>query len=242
VTVERPILEVDGVGVRFGSNEVLKNASFAARSGRITTLMGRNGVGKTTLLRAAIGRVRPQWGRVLFRGQLVPRPSLAALARQGLMYSAQESALTGRFSIRDHLDAFLRVYPGGPPLDEVVGRMKLDLLLERRPHEISGGERQRVAIALAVLRRPDCLLMDEPFAGVAPIDRPLVAEGLRSLASAGIAVVISGHDVEDLFAMTDEVIWVVAGTTHWLGGPTQAATHDEFRRAYLGPRGSIIQQ
>jgi ABC-type branched-subunit amino acid transport system ATPase component len=88
VTVPRPILEVDGIGVRFGSNEVLKTASFSAWPSRITVLLGRNGVGKTTLLRTAVGRVRPQWGRVLFRGEYVSRPSLSTLARQGLMYCA----------------------------------------------------------------------------------------------------------------------------------------------------------
>lgn len=239
MTGQQPIMEVDGIGVQFGSNEVLKSGAFSAWSGRITALLGRNGVGKTTLLRAAVGRVRPVWGRILFKGQFIPRPSLAVLARQGLMYCSQDSALTGLFSIKDHLQAFLYTYPGGPALDEVVSVMRLEPLLGLRPFSLSGGERQRASLALALLRRPDCLLMDEPFAGVAPIDRPVVAAGLSALRAQGAAVVVSGHDVDDLFALSDEVIWVVGGTSHWLGSPIQAAAHHQFRREYLGPRAPV---
>ena len=233
---ERPLLEVDGVGVSFWGREVLKAASFSAWGGRITTLMGRNGVGKTTLLRVAVGRVRPQWGRVLFEGAFVGRPNLAHLAKQGLMYSSQESRLTDLFSVRDHVRAFCHVY-GGQKLSPLVAEsLRLEGLLDQRPHQLSGGERKRVALGLALIRRPRCLLMDEPFAGVAPVDRPLVARGLLSLKAEGVAVVISGHDVEDLFDVSDEVIWVVAGTTHWLGTPDQASEHHDFRMSYLGPR------
>jgi ABC-type multidrug transport system ATPase subunit len=228
------------MGVSFGANEVLKTASFSAWPGRIAVLIGRNGVGKTTLLKAAIGLVRPDWGRVLYKAEFIPRPTLAQLARQGLMYCSQDSALTALFSIRDHLDAFVRVYPNGPDPEEVIETMKLAPVLELQPRDLSGGERQRVSLALALLRRPDCLLMDEPFAGVAPIDRPLIAAGLSSLKQQGVAIVISGHDVDDLFATSDEVIWVVAGTTHWLGTPATAAAHHEFRRTYLGPRAPTL--
>jgi ABC-type branched-subunit amino acid transport system ATPase component len=78
--------------------------------------------------------------------------------------------------------------------------------------------------------------MDEPFAGVAPRDRPLVSGALRRLRDRGTALVVSGHDVEDLMAVSDDIIWVTAGTTHWLGGPGQASRHTQFRRDYLGPR------
>lgn len=234
---DRPILEVDGIGRSFGRNRVLTSASFAAREGRVTALMGRNGSGKSTLLRIAVGSVRADWGRVLYRGRFLPRPRLARLARAGLMYSAQESALTSLFSVLDHLEAFARRYDGHGRMHGVVERMALEEFLERRPGEISGGEKQRVSLALALVRAPYCLLMDEPFAGVAPRDRPLIARGLRELAEGGCALVVTGHDVEDLLEVSDEVLWLTAGTTHWLGSPAEASGHPQFRREYLGPRG-----
>jgi ABC-type multidrug transport system ATPase subunit len=198
--------------------------------------MGRNGAGKTTMFRIAAGLLRPDYGRVAWRGTYQERPSLARLARDGLMYGAQGSTLTRFFTLREHLAALVAVHGGGDRVDEAVGTLALAPLLDHRPTRMSGGERQRASLALALVRAPACLLVDEPFAGVAPRDRPLVARGLRLLKDAGCAVVTSGHDVDDVFSVSDLVIWVTAGTSHWLGTPAEARLHHGFRRAYLGPR------
>lgn len=232
----RPVLEVDGVGRSFGGRIVLRAAGLRVRPGRVTALLGRNGVGKTTLFRIVIGRVRAEWGRVLFAGRFRPRPSLARLSREGLMYSAQESALTPHFTIGRHLGAFVTRYGGAERLDTIVDDLALAEFLDRGPRGLSGGERQRASLALARLRAPTCLISDEPFAGVAPTDRPLVGRALRALADGGAGVVISGHDVDDLLTVADEVVWMTAGTTHDLGSPEAALEHHRFRREYLGPR------
>ena len=77
--------------------------------------------------------------------------------------------------------------------------------------------------------------MDEPFAGVAPIDLQLVSQALLTLRAQGTALVISGHSVDEIFSVSDEIIWVAAATTHWLGSPDQARQNDQFKREYLGP-------
>lgn len=236
MTPHRPILEAHGLGKTFGRKNVLKAASFSAHTRRITALMGGNGMGKTTIFRIAVGRVRADHGSVLYQGRFLPRPSLARLARAGLMYSSQSSALTPVLSIRDHFQAFIDVFGEEGRFSDVIDELELKPFLDRRPIQISGGERQRASLGLAMMRSPACLLMDEPFAGVAPLDRHLVSRGLRSLKGRGTAVVISGHDVEDIFEVSDEIIWVTAGTTHWLGTPEEALGHDQFRREYLGPR------
>ena len=231
------VLEADGLGRTFGGNQVLKAASFQARRGTVTALMGRNGTGKTTMLRIAVGLVRPDFGRVLFHGTYLARPRLATMAAQGLFYSAQGSALTHLFTLRQQIEAVASVYGGSSRQGEVVRSMQLTELLDQTPSTLSGGEQQRAALTLALVRRPICLLMDEPFSGVAPKDRPLIARGLLELRTRGCGVVVTGHDVEDLFAVADEVVWVTAGTSHWLGSPSEAAAHHQFRREYLGPRG-----
>jgi len=236
------VLEADGLGRSFGREEVLKAASFRAVAGRITALLGRNGSGKTTMLRIASGRLRADYGRVLYRGRYRARPRLSRLAREGLMFNPQGTLLTPHFRIREHLDAVRDVVAREAPeaieaTTRVVARMRLDECLERRPPGLSGGEKQRASLAMALLRRPSCLLHDEPFAGISPADRGLVAEGLTGLRDLGAAIVVTGHDVEDLFAVADEVIWVVAGTSHWLGTPEEARVHAQFGREYLGPRG-----
>lgn len=237
MTLPEPVLEVDGIGKSFGRTQVLKSAGFSAASGRITVLMGRNGAGKSTLFRVAVGRVRPDWGRVVYKGELVERPSLAWLARRGLMYLAQDSGLTRLFSVRQHLETLARRFRTRDRVKPVIETLDLGEFLDRRPHDVSGGERRRTSLAMALVRSPDCLLMDEPFSGIDPADREVIAGGLRSQRDEGAAVVISGHDVQDLFEVADEVIWVTAGTTHWLGTPAEARSHHQFRREYLGPRG-----
>ncbi len=229
------VLELDGIGRSFGEREVLTAAGLRVRAGRITVVLGRNGVGKTTLFRIAVGAVRADYGRVLFAGRYRPRPSLARLSLEGLMYSAQESALTPHFSVRQHFDAFARCFGGADRIAGIVEEAALDELLDRRPPSLSGGERQRCSMALARLRAPLCLIADEPFSGVAPADRPLVASLIREIADEGCGVVVSGHDVHDLMELADDVVWMVGGTTHDLGPPDVAARHHLFRRDYLGP-------
>jgi len=241
VTELRPILEVDGVGKAFGRVTVLKSGAFSVYPGRITVLMGRNGAGKSTLFRVAVGRVRAEWGRVAYKGEFVRRPSLARLARRGLMYLPQDSGLTRLFSIHEQIQAVADTFRASDRVDDVSEALRLSNVLSRRPQDISGGERRRAALALALIRKPDCLLMDEPFAGIDPTDRELVARGLRSLRDDGTAVMISGHDVPDLFELAEEIIWVTAGTTHWLGTPEEAQHHEQFRREYLGPRGDDLR-
>jgi len=228
------VLVADGVGKAFGRKTVLKAASFAAPAGTITALMGRNGTGKSTMLRIAAGLMRADYGRILWKGRYVERPSLSTLAMDGLMYSAQGSALTRHFTLGQHLDAFVSVHGGGDRVEGMLAELRLGDLVDRRPNGMSGGERQRASLGVAMVRAPTCLLMDEPFAGVAPLDRPLIGRGLELLRAQGTAIVISGHDVEDLFALADQVIWVVAGTSHWLGSPGDAKDHPQFRLEYLG--------
>lgn len=232
---EAPVLEVDGVGKAFGRRDVLRAAGLRVRPGRITALLGRNGVGKSTLFRIVVGRVRADYGRVLFRGRYRPRPALSRLSREGLMYLAQESALTPHFTLGQHLDAFARRWGGGERIPGLLADLRLDAHRESRPRKLSGGERQRASLALALLRRPVCLLADEPFAGVAPGDRPAVGGALRRLAEEGCGVAVSGHDVDDLLAVAHDVVWMTGGTTHQLGPPEKAVKHHGFRRDYLGP-------
>lgn len=230
-----PVLEVDGVGKAFGRRDVLRSAGLRVRPGRITALLGRNGAGKSTLFRIVVGRVRADYGRVLFQGRYRPRPALSRLSREGLLYLAQESALTPHFTLQQHLEAFARRWGGGERIPELLAEQRLEAHRESRPRALSGGERQRASLALALLRRPTCLLADEPFAGVAPGDRPVVEAALCRLAEDGCGVAVSGHDVDDLLAVAHDVVWMTGGTTHQLGAPEEAVNHHGFRRDYLGP-------
>lgn len=217
----------------FGSKPVLKSATAWATSGRITVVFGRNGCGKTTLLRAALGLTGADHGLVRFDGVVVQRPRLWRLAAQGVFYLPDRELLSRRMRFDQQLglvEKRFHVDPAGPLLEQldVAGQ------LGSYPHQMSGGLLRRAELALAFARHPRCLLADEPLAGVEPKYRQVVASLLRSQADAGAAVLVTGHDALELLELADEVIWMVAGTTHGLGSSDEARNHHPFRREYLG--------
>ncbi len=228
-----PFFAVEGVWRSFRGRPVLRNAAVWTYPGAITVLLGRNGAGKTTLLRFAVGLVRSDTGLVMLGSERFPRPKLSALAARGLFYLADRDLLTTALPVRAHFDAVAERW-GAPAEAEAIDACQVRPLLNRRPVTLSGGERRRLEVALAEARAPTCLLADEPLRGLAPLDAALIARRLRALAARGCAVLITGHDVRPLLALADHVVWITAGTTHYLGTPAQARAHHLFRLQYLG--------
>lgn len=229
-----PVFAADSMGKGFGEQTVLKAASIWATAGRITVVFGRNGSGKTTLLKVATGLVPADHGVVHFRGRSYTRPRLPSLARDGLFYLPDRGLLTRNWSVRFHLEAVAwRFRP--TRFHDVIEQMGAAELLEQFPDELSSGERRRVELALAVLREPVCLLADEPFASITPTEAELVSQALRQMAGQGAAIVVTGHEVPALLDVADDVVWMVAGTTHGLGSVEEALAHEQFVREYLGP-------
>lgn len=218
----------------FGRREVLTGASLWAEAGKITTLLGQNGSGKTTLLRIAAGLLRPDQGVVMLQGTVIHRPRLAKLARRGVVFLPQGRLIVRGYSIRDHLAAVTNVV-GRAGVEAAIEHTNLAQLLDRQSRTLSGGEKGRVSLALALALQPSVLIADEPLVGLDPIDQQRLANILQTIASEGVAVVTSGHDTRVLLEVSDAVIWSVAGSTHHLGSPAESAQHEQFRREYLGP-------
>lgn len=230
------MLRAEAIGKRFRRRQVLSSATLWAVPGRVTVLLGRNGAGKSTLLRIAAGWMRADYGIVIFKNERFLRPRLSHLAAHGLWYVPERSLLCSTVTLREHFAALRRRFPhavGG----EAVELLRLGDLLDRMPARFSTGERRRAEIALALTRRPECLLADEPFLGINPADAELLCHAVRALARRGTGVVLSGHEVPVLLDLADDVIWQTAGTTHFLGTPARACEHDQFVREYLGSTG-----
>lgn len=228
------MFRADSITHAFGSRRVLHAATLWARRGAVAALLGRNGSGKSTLFNIAAGRIRADQGIVLFDGRAWPRPRLHRLARAGLFLLPERGLLPRNEAAGAVLRMVADRFDGGARLEDVIGRLHLEPLLDRPPDLLSGGERRRVEVAVACVRQPRVLLADEPFQGIAPLDRELIASAIRTLAEDGCAVVASGHQVETLLQMADEIVWITAGTTHGLGSPAQALGHWQFRREYIG--------
>lgn len=226
-------LEVDGAAVSFGARRVLTSASLRAEPGRVTGLLGRNGAGKSTLLRIAAGLLRPEHGRVTVDGQWVARPEHHLLARRGLYFMPADGSLARTLRVGEQLD-MMRSRWATSPDPSLVAALRVEALRDRLTPRLSGGERRRAALALAVARQPRCLLADEPLRDLAPIDREAFGLVLRALAAAGTAVVVTGHEVTELMGVVDHVSWCTGGTTRELGAPEAAREVWDFRWEFLG--------
>jgi ABC-type multidrug transport system ATPase subunit len=228
----KPLLVVECIGKRFGSRAVLTAASLRAEPGRVTALLGRNGIGKSTLMKIAAGWMRPDYGTVQFRGQVYQHARLHQLAEAGLFYLPDRALLSPGFSLREHLDSVIRRW-GRDDVAEVVRLTGVRAQLEQRPTALSEGELRRAELALALLRGPTCLLADEPYRGLPPYDRETLTTALRHLAQGGCAVVVTGHEIPTLWDVADRVVWCTDGTTYDLGSPAAAAEDWRFRQGYL---------
>jgi ABC-type multidrug transport system ATPase subunit len=232
----KPLLVADCVAKSFGNRRVLSSASLRAVRGELRVLFGRNGIGKSTLLRIAAGLMDPDAGTVHFAGQVHAAARLARLATDGLFYLPDHDLLTSAFTVRRQLE-MLRERFDGRDVDEAARRVGVDRQLDKVPHALSGGELRRAELAAVLVRRPTCLLADEPYRGIAPVDHELLTSILRGLASEGVAVVVTGHDVPTLLDAADHVTWCTSGTTYELGPPATARSHHAFVVDYLGRSG-----
>ena len=150
------------------------------------------------------------------------------------MYVPQRGLLVRNWLVRDQVRILTTA--SASRIGEWAERWDVARFMGREARTLSGGERNRVGVALAVLRDPVCLLLDEPLTGAAPADRERVAEMIRHLAGRGCAVLVTGHEARELLDLADRVILLTGGATRDLGGPARAAEDPSFRRTYLGPR------
>ena len=228
-----PILAAECVAKTFAGRRVLSSASLRAVPGELRVLMGRNGIGKSTLLKIGAGCIAPDSGHIRFGGRAYLSVSLRKLAAEGLFYLPDHDLLSTAFTVRHQLEMIRRQFNGGDTA-EAAGLMGIAGHLDKRPFELSGGERRRAELAAVFVRRPLCLLADEPYRGVAPKDAEDLTKAFSSLAADGVAVVITGHEVPTLLDAADHVTWCTSGTTYELGPPQIAARNESFRREYLG--------
>jgi ABC-2 type transport system ATP-binding protein len=208
-------LEATGLGKRYGRTWALRDCSLALPQGRIAALVGPNGAGKTTLLHLAVGLLAPTAGAIRVLGG-TPGRDPALLARVGFV--AQDAPLYGDFSVAEHLTMGGRL---NPRFDQAMARDRLGRLgipLDRRVGTLSGGQRAQVALAMALAKRPQLLLLDEPVASLDPLARREFLQALMgSVAEQGLTVLLSSHLLADLERVCDYLIVLQASRVQVLG-------------------------
>jgi ABC-2 type transport system ATP-binding protein len=225
------VIEASGLGKRYRRTWALRDCTLTIPAGCVVGLVGPNGAGKTTLLQLATGLLTPTSGTISVLGEL-PAASPAQLARVGFV--AQDTPVYARMRVADHLRMGAWLNPGWD--DELAQRRigQLGLDPRQRAGSLSGGQRAQLALTLALAKRPELLLLDEPVASLDPLAR---REFLRSLMEAvaehGTSVVMSSHLVADLERVCDYLIVLVASRVRIAGEVTALlASH----RRLSGPR------
>ena len=169
-TEDRAILKVEGVNQYYGGSHILRNVAFEARMGEVTVVLGRNGVGKTTLLKSLMGVVPVKSGSVHLDGQDITRLPPYERVRAGLGYVPQGREIFGRLTVQENLAMGLAYKPGGTPIPTELFELfpVLKQMLHRRGGDLSGGQQQQLAIARALAAGPKVLVLDEPTEGIQP--------------------------------------------------------------------------
>jgi ABC-2 type transport system ATP-binding protein len=217
------LIEARSVSKRFGDRLALKSVSMSAGSGEVVAIIGPNGAGKTTLLSIVAGIQPPDEGDV-------ERPAGA------VGWVPQQAAVYGKLTVAENLRLFARLEKR-PDVEEVVARMLRQTALQERADDqvstLSGGNRQRVNIAIGLLSEPDVLLLDEPSASLDPRQRERLWEFLRALAEQGTAIVFSTHNVAEADRNASRVIVLADGELLFEGGPHDLAVGTDFETAFV---------
>ena len=233
------LLEVEALDTGYGEVQVLWGVLLAAGRGKLTSLVGSNGAGKTTMLRAIAGTITPWRGRVTFEGDDVTRLPTHAKAARGLALVPEGRQLFTAMTVDENLElgAFsqraARKY--ADRLDQVFSLFPR--LRERRQQiagTLSGGEQQMLAIARGLMSDPVLLIIDEMSLGLAPVLVYQLFMTLKKLKEAGLSILLVEQNVHLAFAVSDYAYVMAEGRVFTEGTPTMLAEMPEIRRAYLG--------
>jgi ABC-2 type transport system ATP-binding protein len=218
------VLETKGLGKRYRRRWALSDCSLTIPAGRVVGLVGPNGAGKTTLLNLAVGLLAPTAGSIEVLGA-APASSPEQLGRVGFV--AQDTPTYSALSIADHLRLGAHLNPGWDSqlADDRIAQLGLDPT--QRAGKLSGGQRAQLALTLAVAKRPELLLLDEPVASLDPLARREFLQGLMEVvADQQVSVVMSSHLVADLERVCDHLIILIASQVRLAGDVDQLlATH-----------------
>jgi ABC-2 type transport system ATP-binding protein len=229
---EARVLRAEGLGKRYGSTWALRDCSFEIPAGSITALLGPNGAGKTTLLQLAVGLSRPTAGQLEVLGLSPLADQEALLPRVGFV--AQEHPLHKSFTIAETLKLG-RLLNTTWDDDLAVDRIEsLGLRLRQSVGKLSGGQQAQVALTLALAKRPELLLLDEPVASLDPLARrEFLGTVMEAVAETGMSVILSSHIVADLERVCDQLV-ILSHARPLLDGPLDelVASH----RLLTGPR------
>jgi branched-chain amino acid transport system ATP-binding protein len=236
--VSEPLLKVEGLETAYGAIQVLFGVALEVRTGEVATLLGRNGMGKTTTVRSILGLTPARGGAITFRGERIERRAADAIARAGIALVPEGRQIFPNLTVRENLVAFAdnrcgsrqpwtleRVFELFPRLQERADNMG---------NQLSGGEQQMLAIGRALMTNPHLLILDEATEGLAPLIREEIWRCLAGLKAAGQTILVIDKYVERLVRVADRHTIIERGRVAWQGSSAELDADRGLWHRYLG--------
>lgn len=237
-----PLLQIDGLNAWYGAAQILFGVGLEVRRGEVVALMGRNGAGKSTTLKAIMGMLARRSGQVRFLGRDIARAEPHAIARAGLGYVPEDRRIFHDLTVLENLDVGRqapRHWPDGSaaPAWTPEALFKLFPNLGEMPHRpggrMSGGEQQMLTVARTLMGNPFVVLLDEPSEGVAPLIVEQMAQMIVALKAQGVSILLCEQNMHFAELVSDRAYVLEKGQIRWQGGMQALVTDETVRRAYL---------
>ncbi len=231
------MLQISKIHSYYGQAHILTDVSLEVNAGEVVVLLGRNGAGKSTTLKSIIGLVRPASGAVVFAGTRIERLAPYRIARMGLGYVPEERRIFTDLSVLENLEVGRQPPRARAPTwdFEKLGALFPNLreMPDRLGGRMSGGEQQMLTIARTLMGNPACILLDEPSEGVAPVIVDQMAEAIRGLKAAGVAILLSEQNLHFAMEVADRAYIIEKGGIRFEGTMQALSANAEVQAQYL---------
>ncbi len=244
------LLNIQKLSQTLGKKNILKEISITVSRGQIVALLGPNGAGKTTLLRTIIGLTSTpppiaDLNRIIFNDQVINTWPIYKRVENGLVYLPQHTSLLQQLTVQENLSLIYEYQPYWKKKaqeefekerDQWLEQTQLTITLTQKASTLSGGQKRKLEIIRALLMHPTCIMLDEPFAGVDPKSIYELKKIFIDIAAAGIAIIISDHNVEQLLSIAQAVYVVINGVVITSGSIKEVIENNFTKESYLGPQ------
>jgi lipopolysaccharide export system ATP-binding protein len=233
------LLHTEGLKKVYDGRAVVNGVDIEVKAGEIVGLLGPNGAGKTTTFYMIVGLVRPNGGKVVFDGNDATDHPMFKRARLGMGYLPQEESIFRRLTVKENIMAVMETQnytrkEREEQCQQLMEKFGIDHVADNLALTLSGGEKRRLTIARSLVTEPKLLMLDEPFSGVDPIAVSEIQDIIRMLRRAGLAILITDHNVRETLNIVDRAYLIYEGQVRRHGSKEYLVNDPEARRLYLG--------
>jgi len=233
----KPVLQIEGLNVCYGTSQILFNLSFEVYPGETLALLGRNGAGKSTTMKAIAGVIPSRDGQIKLQGQSIFGAGAHRIARAGIGYVPEDRQIFPDLSVQDNLEIAIKRGPDGAddwPLERIYDMLPLLApLKDRLGGQLSGGEQQMLTVGRALMGNPNVLLLDEPSEGLAPIMVQRIGDLINTLRGLGKTIVLAEQNLQFCLGLASRAVVIDRGADVFVGSIQALNANADIKQRYL---------